>query len=74
MKYRILIPLALILGPAPYFHQPHLVEKLGMITGGTLHKPLDIFDLCLHAFPLVLLGYKAGSDLAAMLLPGKTSE
>ena len=53
-----LLPLALIavfLGLAPFNPEPHLVEKLRMLTQGTLHRPIDIFDLLMHAAPLVLL-------------------
>ena len=63
MDYRVLIPLALILGFAPFFPQPHLVEKLGMLMTGTLRKPLDIFDLLWHAWPFALLGYRIVRDL-----------
>lgn len=73
MRYRVLVPLALILGPAPYFHEPHLVEKLRMLGNGTLHKSLDIFDLVLHAVPLALLGFKAGADIARRVLGRKSA-
>ncbi len=44
------------LGLAPFVPEPHLVEKLRMLFAGTLSRPLDIFDLCLHAaFPLLLI-------------------
>lgn len=47
---------ALLLGLAPFTPQPHLVEKLNMLFSGTLQRPVDIFDLCLHAaLPLLLL-------------------
>ena len=47
---------ALLLGGAPFFPQPHLFEKLGMLVEGTLSQPMDIFDLCLHGFlPALLL-------------------
>ncbi len=46
---------ALTLGLAPFFPEPHLWEKLRMLAGGTLVKPLDLFDLLLHATPWVLL-------------------
>jgi hypothetical protein len=46
----------LTLGLAPFVPQPHLVEKFAMLAAGTLNRPLDIFDLALHAaFPLLLL-------------------
>jgi hypothetical protein len=51
----ILVLLALTLGLAPYLPEPHLVEKLRMLKEGTLKRPLDIFDLVMHATPWVLL-------------------
>jgi hypothetical protein len=46
---------ALTLGLAPFVPEPHLWEKLKMLAGGTLVRPIDIFDLCLHAAPWLLL-------------------
>ena len=67
LDYGILVPLALILGLAPFLPEPHLVEKLRMLTAGTLRRPLDIFDLVWHAWPLVLLGFRIGRDLGRLL-------
>jgi hypothetical protein len=47
--------LALWLAVAPVVPEPHLVEKLRMLSQGTLTRPLDIFDLLLHSVPLALL-------------------
>ncbi|MBF0143517.1 MAG: RND transporter [Magnetococcales bacterium] len=47
--------MALLLGVAPLVPEPHLLEKLRMLVGGTLRRPLDIFDLLLHSAPLFLL-------------------
>lgn len=47
--------LALTLGLAPFVPEPHLIEKLRMLVAGTLIKPIDIFDLLLHATPWLLL-------------------
>ena len=47
--------LALTLGLAPFSPEPHLIEKLKMLWTGTLTKPIDIFDLMLHATPWLLL-------------------
>jgi hypothetical protein len=41
--------------PAPKNPEPHLIEKLRMLSQDTLTKPLDIFDFCLHTSPVVLL-------------------
>jgi hypothetical protein len=65
--YRFLVPLALLLGLAPFYPQPHLVEKLGMLMAGTLTKALDIFDLVWHTWPLALLAYRSCRDLRQRL-------
>ena len=44
--------LALWMAVAPITPEPHLVEKLRMLADGTLVRPLDIFDLFLHATPI----------------------
>lgn len=58
MPLNLLILAALTLGLAPFVPEPHLWEKLKMLTSGTLAKPIDIFDLLLHAAPFILLGAK----------------
>lgn len=63
LDYRFLVPVGLLIGLAPFYPQPHLAEKLRMLLGGTLAKPLDILDLFWHAGPLLLLGIKLGRDL-----------
>ena len=66
---RISLPvLALVAGwlaIAPVFPEPHLLEKLRMLAQGTLRQPMDIFDLLLHAVPLVLLLVRLWRVLAA---------
>jgi hypothetical protein len=54
----ILILAALTLGLAPFLPEPHIWEKLKMLAAGNLVKPIDIFDLILHATPFVLLAAK----------------
>ncbi|PID45980.1 MAG: RND transporter [Proteobacteria bacterium] len=55
------IPLAslliatLLLGLAPFHPEPHLWEKLKMLGNGTLTELIDIFDLLMHSFPLLIL-------------------
>lgn len=55
LEYRFLIPLALFLGFAPFYPQPHIIEKIRMLSDGTLTRPIDIFDLFWHAWPFALL-------------------
>ena len=51
----LLIVLAAWLAIAPVSPEPHLVEKLRMLSAGALTRPLDVFDLLMHVTPLVLL-------------------
>ncbi|MCB1158386.1 MAG: RND transporter [Leptospiraceae bacterium] len=55
LSYSHLLLPALLLGLAPFFPEPHLLEKLRMLKNGELIKPLDIFDLFMHSAPLLLL-------------------
>ena len=52
--------LALTLGLAPFVPEPHLFEKLRMLFGGTLVRPVDMFDLALHGIPWIILFFKLG--------------
>lgn len=49
------VVLCLTLGLAPFLPEPHVWEKLRMLFAGTLVRPIDIFDLLLHAAPWVLV-------------------
>ena len=52
----LLVAGALLLGLAPFQPEPHLWQKLKMLASGTLHRPIDIFDLVFHAsLPVLLL-------------------
>ena len=51
-----LIVAALALGLAPFTPEPHLWQKLRMLADGTLARPIDFFDLLMHAsLPLLLI-------------------
>lgn len=56
---------ALALGLAPFVPEPHLVEKLRMLFQGTLARPIDIFDLALHAALPALLALRLVRDWRA---------
>jgi hypothetical protein len=53
-----LLPLAAWLAVAPITPEPHLVEKLRLLIQGELTRPLDVFDLAMHATPLLLVALK----------------
>jgi hypothetical protein len=55
IPYLFIAPLAIFLALAPFSPEPHLWEKLKMLSAGTLVRPIDIFDLFLHGTPLVIL-------------------
>jgi len=68
LSYKVLIPLAVVLAIMPPTN-PHLLEKSRWLMTGNLTRPLDIFDLLWHAWPLVLLGIKIGRDLGRRFVP-----
>jgi hypothetical protein len=43
---------------APFVPEPHLVEKLRMLSAGTLTRAIDIFDVFWHLLPAALLGMR----------------
>ena len=65
----LLLVASLFLGLAPFTPEPHVVEKLRMLVSGSLRRPLDIFDLCFHILPLVLLLLKLGRTAAGKHQP-----
>lgn len=66
-EYRFLVPVALLLGLAPFYPRPHVVEKIGMLLSGSLTRPIDIFDLAWHGWPFLLLACRAVQDLRSRL-------
>lgn len=62
IPYPVLAVFTIIMLVAPITPMPHVVEKILMLRNGTLHRPMDIFDLCFHLFPLVLLILKVVKD------------
>ncbi len=56
LPLKLLVAGALLLGLAPFYPEPHLWEKLKLLGAGQLTRPLDIFDLLMHAaLPLLLM-------------------
>ena len=58
LPWWIVILLAVTLGLAPFVPQPHLLEKLQMLSRGELRQIEDIFDLFFHASPFAILFLK----------------
>ncbi len=52
--WSVLLIATLTLGLAPFFPEPHIWEKLKMLTAGTLTKPIDMLDLAFHGTPWLL--------------------
>ncbi|HEY6011211.1 MAG TPA: RND transporter [Nitrospirota bacterium] len=57
LPWGLVIIACLTLGLAPFF-PPHIWEKLQMLQRGQLVRPIDWFDLFLHAAPWVVLMVK----------------
>lgn len=55
ISFPLLIVMTIFMLGAPFVPEPHLVEKIRMLTEGTLTKPLDIFDVFWHLLPATLL-------------------
>ncbi|MDX8406851.1 MAG: hypothetical protein R8L58_00540 [Mariprofundaceae bacterium] len=54
----MLVVAALLLGLAPFSPEPHLVEKARMLMHGELVRPIDIFDVLWHSWPLLWIGLR----------------
>lgn len=70
LPWGLLLPAAFFLGLAPFFPEPHLLEKLRMLGSGQLNRPLDLFDFVLHGTPLLLLLGKALMAASARFASG----
>jgi hypothetical protein len=54
----LLVLLTLFMLGAPFVPEPHLVEKMRMLSQGTLTRFIDIFDVLWHLLPAALLGVR----------------
>ena len=63
----------LLLVLAPFTPEPHVVEKLRMLSEGTLAKPIDIFDLLMHGSPILIFIAKVSRTLYLKAVPTKRS-
>jgi len=51
----MLLIAAVLLGLAPFYPEPHLLEKAKMLLAGEELRPIDIFDVFWHSWPLLWL-------------------
>ena len=58
LPVKALFVIAVLFALAPFRPEPHLFEKLRMLSEGALTRPIDIFDLFMHSLPLVLLAIR----------------
>ena len=58
VSFPVLIFIAAFMLLAPFSPMPHVVEKLIMLKDGSLTRAVDIFDLCFHLAPTILLVIK----------------
>jgi len=56
--FPLLIAITLLMLGAPFFPEPHLIEKARMAMNGTLTRPIDLFDVVWHLLPATLLIWK----------------
>ncbi|WP_316863456.1 hypothetical protein [uncultured Cohaesibacter sp.] len=62
ISFPTLLIACLTLGLAPFVPEPHIWQKLKMLTSGTLSRPIDIFDLLFHGLPWLLMLMKFFRD------------
>jgi len=61
----MLIMAALLLGLAPFWPEPHLVEKAKILLGGQPLKPIDWFDILWHGWPFIWIALRLATPSAA---------
>jgi hypothetical protein len=61
IPYMVLVVAAIVVGMLP-LGNPHLVEKTSMLFRGELRRAIDIFDLFMHSFPILLIAAKIVRD------------
>ncbi len=58
IPWPMLLLAAIFLALAPFTPEPHLLEKLRMLVAGELTRPIDIFDLFWHSWPVLLIALR----------------
>lgn len=63
--WSMLIMAALLMGLAPFWPEPHLVQKANMLLNGEHLRPIDWFDIVWHGWPLLWIGLRLATPGAA---------
>ncbi len=63
LPWIMIVVFVLTIGLAPFLPEPHVWEKLKMLSAGELSRPIDIGDLIMHGAPWLLLILKAMRQL-----------
>ncbi len=58
MPFLTVVVMAIGLGLAPFFPEPHLVEKARWLIQGHPFRPIDVFDVFWHLWPFALVAVK----------------
>jgi len=69
----MLLIAAVLLGLAPFYPEPHLLQKANMLLNGEALRPLDMFDIFWHAWPMLWLALRmfAPSTASCSINQGK---
>lgn len=67
LPWFMIIAFAVTIGLAPFAPEPHVIEKLKMLSAGNLARPIDIFDLVMHGSPWVLIILKTIRQFAVKI-------
>ena len=67
LPWFMVIAFVLTIGLAPFVPEPHVIEKLKMLSAGNLVRPIDIFDLLMHSSPWVLIILKTIRQFAVKI-------
>lgn len=67
LPWIMVVVFTLTIGLAPFAPEPHVIEKLKMLSAGNLARPIDIFDLLMHGSPWVLIVLKTIRQFAVKI-------
>jgi len=66
----MLLTAAVVLGLAPFYPEPHLLQKARMLMAGQALRPVDIFDIFWHSWPILWLALRLFVPASAVCKTG----